>query len=67
MCGFLVIEVLVLVLCFIAQNHKQKHTKRISRGHFNEKLLVWFEMLKNEFVVFFICGIKIHVKLSIYA
>ena len=23
-------------LCSIAQNHKQKHTKRISFGHFNE-------------------------------
>ena len=36
LCGFLVIEVLVLVLCSVAQNHKQKHTKRISFGHFNE-------------------------------
>ena len=42
LCSFLVIEVLVLVLCFVAQNQKQKHTKRISWGHFNEKLLVWF-------------------------
>ena len=42
LCSFLVIEVLVLVLCFVVQNQKQKHTKRISCGHFNEKLLVWF-------------------------
>ena len=42
LCSFLVIEVLVLVLCFVAQNQKQKHTKRIPCGHFNEKLLVWF-------------------------
>ena len=61
LCGFLVIEVLVVsvicagkftffvffVICCVAQNHKQKHTKRISCGHFNE--------------------IKLHVKLSIYA
>ena len=42
LCGFLVIEVFVLVFCFVAQNQKQKHTKRIFCGHFNEKLLVWF-------------------------
>ena len=42
LCGFLVIKVLVLILCSFTQNQKQKHTKGISCGHFNEKLLVWF-------------------------
>ena len=26
----------VTVICCVAQNHKEKHTKRISCGHFNE-------------------------------
>ena len=26
----------VSVICCVAQNHKQKHTKRFSCGHFNE-------------------------------
>ena len=50
LCGFLVIKVLVVsvicavkftffvvfVICCVAQNHKEKHTKRMSCGHFNE-------------------------------
>ena len=50
LCGFLAIEVLVVsvicagkftffvvsVICCVAQNHKQKHTKRFSCSHFNE-------------------------------
>ena len=42
LCGFSAIEVLVLVLCSFAPNQKQSTKKKISCGHFNEKLLVWF-------------------------
>ena len=54
-----------LIFFFFFQNsYKQTW---IMNSSFNEKLLDGFEMLKNEFFVFFISGIKLHVKLSFYA